>query len=104
MISYDAFMIATNALLAVDEDATLNNLRSQFLSEVAAYEVAIGTITLNDAGDWKDGTYYFWSFIQQSDEYLWQHTLIYSNGQIVTTGNGGMFSSKGLRSRKRILR
>lgn len=82
LISYDAFMIAANTLLAVEDNASLSDLREQFLTEVAAYEGAVGPLTLNAAGDLKDGDYYFWSFISQNDEYAWQHTLTYSDGNI----------------------
>jgi len=82
LISYDAFMIAANTLLEIGDDTSLSDLRSQFLDEVNAYNGAVGSISLNAAGDLNDGSYYFWSYLKQGDEYVWQHTMTYANGQI----------------------
>lgn len=83
LLSYDAFMVAANTLLAAGDELSLEELRNLFLSELDSYEGAVGMITLNAAGDWANGDYYFWSFVQENSEYLWKHILTYEGGQII---------------------
>lgn len=94
LISYDAFMVAANTLLAVGDDVSLESMRTQFLSEINAYRGAVEDISLNSAGDLADGDYYFWSVIEDNGEYAWQQTWTYSNGQISSEINGKILTGK----------
>jgi len=70
ILAYDALRAAAIALSELDENVSIEVLRSKLFETINNYLGVTGTIELNSAGDRKEGNYSFWK-ISESGAPVW---------------------------------
>ena len=82
LLAYDAFWAGAQTLLNSPDNPSIDALRDALTAEFENSLPAAGTVKLNAAGDQSEGTYYFWTVINDGASYAWKHELTFENGDI----------------------
>lgn len=82
LLTYDALTVAAKVLSAAGEEATLDELKTQLEITCASHSGITGNMSLNNAGDRENGSYFFWQIVSDGDSYKWEHTITYTDGTI----------------------